>query len=128
VHLVDFIIRIYHDARPSECQIQRISLVTEACHASCLFFLENLQVFHLVLGEGTRSKPTLYKNSADSCFNCEWYCFRLSFYKYGSLLSPCLVETDNEYTAGCCNYTGFVRSCRNMCISAWVFVIRFTLP
>lgn len=96
---------------------------------SCIlsFFLENLQVFRLILGEGTRSKLTLYKNSIDSCFNCERDCFRLSFYNYCSLLSRWLVPTDNEYTSGCCNYTGLVRSCRIVYISDWEFVIWFTL-
>jgi len=29
VHLIGFIIRIYHDARSSECQIRAITTVTE---------------------------------------------------------------------------------------------------
>jgi hypothetical protein len=31
-----------------------------------------------------------------------------------------------KYNAGCCNYAGFVSSCRNVYICDWVFVIWFT--
>jgi hypothetical protein len=86
------------------------------------------------------SAPRVYKNSAESCFNCERDCSRLSFYKYGSLLSPCLVPTDSELgavitqallqAAEMCTYLiGYLEFCLH-CIDMLFFVyyLQYIIP
>jgi len=55
VHLVGFIIRIYHDARSSECQIHRAKVTADECrHLIQQNMLKKCSFFHYIYFTATQ--------------------------------------------------------------------------
>ena len=65
MHLFGFIIRIYHDARSSECQIQ---LVDVTSHSNLMEYRKLMSVCDI---EGVPARPSLLQNADGGLGKCK---------------------------------------------------------